>query len=430
MEQKQKADYIRQEAERLLREEKLSKKAVSETNLNSLQEIRPLSSDLGETLYENQRSVSVPELQRCTLGLSGELDSESTQGMESTTIVSQTESGIRLRRSSEDEHSAEARRQRRRERSRSREERENVKFSQKVEYQVVLKTESRSSVPDSSSGNAERNEDSGQPKTATSGFTFVANGQEERGFDDKKLARGKEEDFDEEDIRKAGEEMKARFEEGRKVFEKAPEEAANLKADDRAAKRKRDLGRKRAQFLFRGASDAPTPAPRQQPQSGDSGTSCKINDSSSQLEPAKKEEPVAAPRHQSYKQPEAQRVEQQPPQQQQSLHMAKDVIDGRRFPEEDEEAKRRRKNREERNKRRREGEGVRSLHQSDPRDSATERKPESKASENLKRLSQSELLPAANPDSSTAGILFYPTFLLNFQLCHNILCLAKAKSKG
>ena len=391
MEQKQKADYIRQEAERLLREERLSRKAVSESNLCNLGELGSVSYEFEVALDENQRSSSVPELQQYNSELSYESDSGSTDSeMEYTTVVTQTETGIRLRRSNEDEHSAEARRQRRRERSRSREGKENSKF-QKVEYQVVLKSDGTKSFltdDDTASGEAEKNENSGESVTIRSEFQFVANGQEDRELEIKKPETKREDDFDEDDIRKAGEQMKAKFEQGRKVFEKDSEEPAKVRANDSAEKRKRDLGRKRAQFLFRGGSDVPTPAPRNQ--SKTSEASPKMNESktktdNSSLEP-KKVVPVPTPRQQPLKQPDTTK-EQQSSKIEQSQDSANDYVDGMQFPEEDEEAKRRRKKRDERNKRRREGERFNPRRFSDPKDSTAK----TGINANLNRLSQPEL---------------------------------------
>ena len=323
---------------------------------------------------------------------------------------------VYLARSGEDEDSAEARRRRRRERSRSREEKENVQY-QKVEYKLTLKADEAHGLASAAEPDgAGKKEESGEPVAVTSELKFVVNGQEEREPEIDKPGCEKKDDLNEEDIRKAGEEMRAKFEEERKRFQKAPEESASTNAEERAARRKRDIGRKRAQFLFRGPSDTPkpaktepTPAPRYQPRPSTEPKAAVTKTSESKSvdrysSDPKKADPIPAPRNQSSK------LEQQPEK------TAKYGVGGKHFPEEDEEAKRRRKNREERNRRRREGEGVSLRRPSDPDETPTDSQVRPRARENLRRLSQPEASSeqVESPDPGKKRLLMLSPYLLAF----------------
>ena len=253
-EEKEKREYIRQEAERLLREEKL---------LESQRRNQDSVSSAPEIITRYRTEVIIPSPERENASLKEITDKTEPEDMEGATenerqarsqrrkmMVYDPETGCYRKAQDEDEENTVVETK-----------------TEKVEYRFHLRSDEKprktteaidaSSKPDKASEDVTISMESVQYSTEQ---TIVLNGKERsRSQGDEGDARGEEED-----IKRAGDIMKAKFEEGRKRFEQelvernrsdsSRQRTTRATSDDSLEEKIKEMEKRRERLLLRGPS--------------------------------------------------------------------------------------------------------------------------------------------------------------------------------
>ena len=251
-EEKEKKEYIRQEAERLLREEKL---------LESQWTNQCSTSASPEIVTTYRTEVIIPSPERENAPLRENTDQTESEDMEG--VASEKERQTRSQRRKMMVYDPETGCYRK---AQSDEENPVVETkTERVEYRFRLKSDEKprkaTEDKDSSSKPDKASEDvtvSMEPVQYSTEQTIVLNGKE------RSRSQGREDDAgDEEDLKKAGDIMKARFEEGRKRFEQEPVERkrsdpskqrTRAPSDDSLEDKIKEMEKRRERLLLRGPS--------------------------------------------------------------------------------------------------------------------------------------------------------------------------------
>lgn len=257
-EEKEKREYIRQEAERLLREEKLleAERTKQEPQVFcsevTTQESHALSPD-SATTYRTE--VIIPSVQSVKENsplqeISDQVESDDMEGVftekerrnkNRKMMVFDPETGCYRKRSDSDD-------------------KENVTSpevkTERVEYRFHLRS-------DEKRGKATEAKDSpSKPDEVSEDFPVSVRTEQSIAIHGKNRLRS--EDGNEEDLKKAGDVMKAKFEEGRKTFEEEPYErkrsdsskqrTARQISDDSLEEKIREMEKRRERLLLKGPS--------------------------------------------------------------------------------------------------------------------------------------------------------------------------------
>ncbi len=253
-EEKEKREYIRQEAERLLREEKLLE--TQRTNQDSTSSTTEII-----TKYRTEVIIQSPERENAPLKeITDQTDSEDMEG-----VATEKEQQARSQRKKMMVYDPETGCYRKAQDD----DKENTlveKKTERVEYRFRLRSDEKprktTEAKDSSSKPDKVSEDvtvSMEPVQYSTEQTIVLNGKE------RSRSQGREGDAgDEEDLKKAGDIMKAKFEEGRKRFEQEPVErkrsdsskqrTTRTTSDDSLEDKIKEMEKRRERLLLRGPS--------------------------------------------------------------------------------------------------------------------------------------------------------------------------------
>lgn len=253
-EEKEKREYIRQEAERLLREEKL---------LESQRRNQDSVSSAPEIIARYRTEVIIPSPERENASLKEITDQTESEDMEGATekerqtrnqrrkmMVYDPETGCYRKAQDDDEENTVVETK-----------------TERVEYRFRLRSDEKprktTEAIDTSSKPDKASEDvtvSMEPVKYSTEQTIVLNGKE------RSRSQGREGDArdEEEDLKKAGDIMKAKFEEGRKRFEQEPVErkrsdssrqrTTRTTSDDSLEEKIKEMEKRRERLLLRGPS--------------------------------------------------------------------------------------------------------------------------------------------------------------------------------
>ena len=260
-EEKEKRDYIRQEAERLLREEKLLEadrtKQDSQPSRSELtkQVTQPLSPEI-ITKYRTEVIIpAVESVRESSLlnNISSQTDSDEMAG-----VVGEKELSARTKSRKMMVYDPETGCYRKKSETEDQEGAVSPTKTERVEYRFRPRSDDKRGKPteakDSSSKPDKASEEQVSMETVRTEQSFMINGKN----------KSRSDEGDDENLKKAGDIMKAKFEEGRKKFEQEPMEpkksdpsrqrTTRATSEESLEEKIREMEKRRERLLLRGPS--------------------------------------------------------------------------------------------------------------------------------------------------------------------------------